>query len=170
MKWFSNKIVWKVISVVMIMIFAFLIVVTVKEKAKYYENNLQMIQHSIDTQEKVKTSIVVNILDCIKEFDEEEYDALIKILEADNIVSEVDTEEFKIVINAIVEQNPELANSEEYKTLMDELITTEEKIAYVESNFVNWLEIYDSYINHFPTKQILRLVKYSPVEYKDIKG
>lgn len=82
---------------------------------------------------------------------------------SDAAVAEITTQ-----IKAVAEAYPELQSSSNYKELMNELSTTENKIANVRTNYNTWVTKYNAYVKHSPNKQILGLMGYEKGDYQKL--
>lgn len=133
-----------------------------------YEEQITTAQSEIKIQEKRRADLIPNLVDCVKEYDKHEYETLMAVVEARGTSSDSSVQEIQTMINAVAEQYPELKSNENYKELMNELSTTENKIAQVRSNYNEWVSKYNSYTKKFPNKQILNFLGHEIVEYQKL--
>lgn len=68
------------------------------------------------------------------------------------------------MINAVAEQYPELKSNENYKTLMNELSTTENMIAQYRENYNIQVKQYNKYVKKFPNSMILSMMGYDKLD------
>lgn len=122
----------------------------------------------IQVQEKRRTDLIYNLVDCVKEYDKHEAETLLAVVNArkGESVNDVDIDEVTSIINVVAEAYPELKSSENYKELMNELAITENKIAEFRNSYNNQVKAYNKYIRKFPNKQILGMMGYEPVNYE----
>ena len=140
----------------------------VPNEAISFEEQITTAQSEIKIQEKRRADLIPNLVDCVKEYDKHEYETLMAVVEARGTNSDSSVQEIQTMINAVAEQYPALKSNENYKELMNELSTTENKIAQVRSNYNEWETKYNSYVKKFPTTQILGLLGYEVTEYQKL--
>ena len=141
---------------------------SVPNKVISYEEQITTAQSEIKIQEKRRADLIPNLVDCVKEYDKHEYETLMAVVEARGTNSDSSVQEIQTMINAVAEQYPELKSNENYKELMNELSTTENKIAQVRSNYNEWVSKYNSYAKKFPNRQILNFLGYEVTEYQKL--
>lgn len=146
-----------VVAVIMLGVFVFQ---GVQNKAISLEEQITTAQSEIKIQEKRRADLIPNLVDCVKAYDEHEYNTLMAVVEArgtgnDEVASEVMTS-----INVVAEQYPELKSNENYKQLMTELATTENLIKNTRTNYNTWITKYNSYVRSFPNRGILSMLGY----------
>lgn len=133
-----------------------------------YEEQITTAQSEIKIQEKRRADLIPNLVDCVKEYDKHEYETLMAVVEARGTTTDSSVQEIQTMINAVAEQYPALKSNENYKELMNELSTTENKIAQVRSNYNEWVTKYNSYTRKFPNRQILSFLGYEVTEYQKL--
>lgn len=151
-----------IISAVAVFIFAFQ---GVQNKAISYEEQIGVAQSNITVQEKRRADLIPNLVDCVKAYDEHEYQTLMDIIAARGSSSDDAVNEVQTMINAVAEAYPELKSNENYKELMNELSATENLIANHRSNCNQWIKDYKQYVRKFPNNQILGMLGYEIVDY-----
>lgn len=154
-----------VLAVVLFGVFA---VNSIPNKVISYEEQITTAQSEIKIQEKRRADLIPNLVDCVKEYDKHEYETLMAVVEARGTNSDETATEIQTMISAVAEQYPELKSNTNYKELMNELSTTENKIAQTRSNYNEWVAKYNSYTKKFPNKQILNFVGYEVTEYQKL--
>lgn len=146
-----------VLALVMMFVFAFQ---GVQNKAIGLEEQITTAQSEIKIQEKRRADLIPNLVECVKSYNEHEYNTLMAIVEARGANSDDVADEVKTAINVVAEQYPDLKSDENYKQLMTELSTTENLIANTRSNYNNWVTQYNSYVKKFPNRGILNMLGY----------
>lgn len=141
----------------------------VPNKVISYEEQITTAQSEIKIQEKRRVDLIPNLVDCVKEYDKHEYETLMAVVEARGANSDSSVQEIQTMINAVAEQYPDLKSDKNYKELMNELSTTENKIAQVRSNYNEWVTRYNSYTKKFPNRQILSFLGYEVTEYQKLE-
>lgn len=154
--------------VVAVVLFGVFALNSVPNKVISYEEQITTAQSEIKIQEKRRADLIPNLVDCVKEYDNHEYETLMAIVEARGTNSDSSIQEIQTMINAVAEQYPDLKSNENYKELMNELSTTENKIAQVRSNYNEWITKYNSYTRKFPNRQILNFLGYEVTEYQKL--
>ena len=163
------KIVLITICVILaIVLFATFALNSVPNKAISYEEQITTAQSEIKIQEKRRADLIPNLVDCVKEYDKHEYETLMTVVEARGTNSDSSVQEIQTMINAVAEQYPELKSNENYKELMNELSTTENKIAQVRSNYNEWVSKYNAHVRKFPNRGILGFLGYEVTEYQKL--
>lgn len=140
----------------------------IPNKVISYEEQITTAKSEIKIQEKRRADLIPNLVDCVKQYDKHEYETLMAVVEARGTSSDSSVQEIQTMINAVAEQYPELKSNENYKELMNELSTTENKIAQVRTNYNEWVTKYNSYYKKFPNKQILSFLGYEVTEYNKL--
>lgn len=123
-----------VVSVFLVFMFAFQ---GVQNKAISFEEQITTSQSEIEIQEKRRADLIPNLVDCVKQYDQHEYETLMAVVEARGVNSDDAVEEIQTMVAAVAEAYPQLQSSANYQQLMTELATTENLIANVRSNYHN---------------------------------
>ena len=152
-----------VVAVVLMIVGIF---ATTNNRAISLEEQILAADSDIQVQEKRRTDLIYNLVDCVKEYDKHEADTLLAVVDARKDGSDVDIDEVTTQISVVAEAYPELKSSDNYKELMNELAITENKIAEYRSTYNNQIRAYNKYVRKFPHKQILSLMGYETVEYQ----
>lgn len=145
------------LALVLLFVFAFQ---GVQNKAIGLEEQITTAQSEIKIQEKRRADLIPNLVDCVKAYDEHEYNTLMAVIEVRGTNTDQAAEEITTMINAVAEQYPQLKSNENYKQLMTELATTENLIANTRTNYNTWVTQYKSYVRKFPNKGILDMLGY----------
>lgn len=132
----------------------------VQNKAIGLEEQITTAQSEIKIQEKRRADLIPNLVDCVKAYDEHEYNTLMAVIEARGSGSDEVAAEVMTSVNVVAEQYPELKSNENYKQLMTELATTENLIANTRTNYNTWVSKYNSYVKKFPNRGILGMLGY----------
>ena len=146
-----------VLAVVLLFVFAFQ---SVQNHAIGLEEQITTAQSEIKIQEKRRADLIPNLVDCVKAYDEHEYNTLMAVIEARGSSSDEVVGDIMANINVVAEQYPELKSNENYKQLMTELATTENLIAQTRTNYNTWVSQYNTYTRKFPNASILSLLGY----------
>lgn len=150
-----------VLAVILLCVFGFQ---GVQNKAITLEEQINTAHSDIKVQEKRRVDLIYNLVDCVKEYDEHEYNTLKDVVEARNS-SDSDVDEVTTMLAATAESYPELKSSTNYKELMNELSMTENMIAEYRSNYNKQIKSYNRYVRKFPNKQILSMLGYETISY-----
>lgn len=166
MKNFSVKLLLIILAIIVaagaMFVFAFQ---GVQNKAISYEEQISTAQSEIEVQLKRRADLIPNLVDCVKAYDEHEYQTLMDVISARGTSSDASVNEIQTMINAVAEAYPELKSSENYRELMNELAATENLIANYRSNYNTWVKSYKQYVRKFPNRQILDMLGYEVVDY-----
>lgn len=154
---FSWKLCLIILAVVVALVLAFVFGFQgVQNKAIGLEEQITTAQSEIKIQEKRRADLIPNLVDCVKSYNEHEYNTLKGVIAERGAASD----EAVTQVLLTVEKYPELKSNENYKQLMTELATTENLIAKTRSNYNTWVTKYNSYIKKFPNRGILGMLGY----------
>lgn len=151
-----------VVAVILLGVFA---IQGVQNKAISYEEQIATAQSDIKVQEKRRADLIPNLVDCVKAYDEHEYQTLMNVVSVRGANTDQSVNEIQTMISAVAEAYPELKSNDNYRELMNELATTENLIANYRSNYNIWVKKYKQYVRQFPNKPILNMLGYEVVEY-----
>lgn len=151
-----------IIAAVLLSVFA---INGVQNKAISYEEQINTAYSDIKVQEKRRADLIPNLVDCVKAYDEHEYQTLMNVIASRGVNSDEAVNEVQHMISAVAEAYPDLKSSENYRELMNELATTENLIANYRSNYNSWIKNYNQYVRKFPNKQFLNMLGYEVMNY-----
>lgn len=137
----------------------------VQNKAISLEEQISTAYSDIDVQQKRRSDLIPNLVDCVKAYDKHEHQTLLDVIDARGTDSDKSVAEIQTMISAVAEAYPELKSNENYKELMNELATTENLIANYRSNYNKWIKSYNQYVRKFPNRQILSMLGYETISY-----
>ena len=161
-----NKVTLIIIAIIIAAIlFSVFAINGVQNKAISYEEQINTAYSDIKVQEKRRADLIPNLVDCVKAYDEHEYQTLMNVISARGVNSDQTVNEVQNIISAVAEAYPELKSSENYRELMNELATTENLIANYRSNYNSWIKNYNQYVRKFPNKQFLNMLGYEVMNY-----
>lgn len=152
-----------VIAVILLCVFG---VQSSQNKAFDLEEQVSTAKSDINIQEKRRADLIPNLVDCVKQYDEHEYNTLMGVIAARGISSDAAVEEIQTMIAAVSEAYPELKSNENYKQLMNELSITENLIAQYRENYNKQIKEYNRYVRKFPTRMFLGWLGYETMEYE----
>lgn len=165
---------WKLLLIIIGIVFTVILcgafaVNTAPNKAINLSEQITTAKSTIKIQEKRRADLIPNLVDCVKQYDKHEYETLMAVVNGRNIASDDKAaREIKTMINAVAESYPELKSSSSYKELMNELATTENKIASTRENYNAWVTKYNTHCKKFPNRYFLEWVGYEIQEFKKI--
>lgn len=136
----------------------------VNNRAVSLEEQVYKANSDIQIQEKRRTDLILNLVDCVKEYDKHEAEVIKAAVEA-RTEGESQVDNVTTMIQAVAEAYPELKSSENYKELMNELSITENMIAEYRTTYNSQIRAYNKYVRKFPHKQILSVMGYEPIEF-----
>lgn len=152
-----------VLTVILLCVFG---VQSSQNKAFDLEEQVNTAQSDINIQEKRRADLIPNLVDCVKEYDEHEYNTLMAVVEARGTSSDAAVAEVQTMIAAVSEAYPELKSNENYKSLMNELSITENLIAQYRENYNKQIKEYNRYVRKFPTRMYLDWLGYEVMDYE----
>ena len=136
----------------------------VYNRAVSLEEQVYKANSDIQIQEKRRADLILNLVDCVKEYDKHEAEVIKAAVEA-RTEGESQVDNATKVIQAVAEAYPELKSNENYKELMNELSITENMIAEYRTTYNSQIRAYNKYVRKFPHKQILSVMGYEPIEF-----
>lgn len=136
----------------------------VNNRAVSLEEQVYKANSDIQIQEKRRTDLILNLVDCVKEYDKHEAEVIKAAVEA-RAEGNSQVDNATTVIQAVAEAYPELKSNENYKELMNELSITENMIAEYRTTYNSQIRAYNKYVRKFPHKQILSVMGYEPIEF-----
>lgn len=154
---------WKVSIMVAVGIFLILCVMifgvqSSRNMAIALEEQVKSAQSGIQIQEMQRISHVQNLVDCVKQYDKHEAETFEAVVTARGSAGNI--ENTTTAIAAVTEAYPELKSNENYKTLMNDLVITENQIAQYRNNYNEQVKAYRRYVNKFPTYIFLSFLGY----------
>ena len=145
--------------VLAVIVCGFFMVYSIPNKAIALEEEITTARSEIEIQSKRRADLIPNLVDCVKAYDKHEYDTLMDVI-GERDISDAMSTEIMVRLNAVSEQYPELKSQENYKELMNELSTTENKIAQTRSSYNTWVTRYNTYCKRFPNPFFLNMTGY----------
>ena len=152
-----------ILAVVMLCVFG---VQGAQNKAFDLEEQVSTAKSDINIQEKRRADLIPNLVDCVKQYDEHEYQTLMDVIAQRGTSSDAAVSEIQTMIAAVTEAYPELKSNENYKQLMNELSITENLIAQYRENYNKQIKEYNRYVRKFPTRIYLSWLGYENMEYE----
>lgn len=163
-----KKILLIVAAVAAVILTIVFVVMGVENKAISYEESIENTAGNIRVEEKRRFDLIPNLVDCVKEYDEHEYNTLKAIVDGRGNSSE-SVNEVKNLIAAVAEAYPDLKAQKNYQELMNELSITENRIADMRKFYNKNVTSYKRYIRVFPNKQLLSLRGYENKDYERLE-
>lgn len=159
---------WKVMMIVAAGILAVIllgvfVIQSSQNKAIALEEQVSSADSDIKVQEKRRVDLVMNLVDCVKQYDKHEAETLKSVVEGRGKTGDI--ENVTTAITAVSEAYPELKSDSNYKELMNELSITENLIAEYRSNYNKQIKEYNRYVRKFPTRTFLSLLGYETQNY-----
>lgn len=160
----------KLVLIIIVIILAIVLlsvysIQSVQNGAISIEEQINTAKSDIAVQQKRRADLIPNLVDCVKAYDEHEYNTLVGIIEARGDDSEA-AGDITTMIKAVAEAYPELKSSENYMALMDELSVTENLIANYRSNYNTFVKRYNQYVRKFPNQTILNMLGYNVLNFE----
>ena len=156
---------WKLVLIIVAVVAAIALMFVfatqgIQNKAINFEEQITTAQSEIKIQEKRRADLIPNLVDCVKAYDQHEYETLMNVIAARGTSSDSAVSEVTNIINAVAEAYPQLQSNANYQQLMTELSVTENLIAQTRINYNTWVTQYKSYVRKFPNKNILNMLGY----------
>lgn len=135
-----------------------------RNKAIGMEEAVYTAESDIKVQEKRRVDLVYNLADCVKQYDKHESETLTAL--ADGMSKGNNIEEVDTALAAVTYAYPELKSNANYKQYMNELATTENKIAQYRENYNQYVKRYNRYVKGFPARVFLEWTGYEKQEFQ----
>lgn len=150
--------------IVGVIVLGFSIGTSAQNKAINLEEQIHESSSAIEVQEKRRADLIVNLADTVKNYDKHESETLTDIAKGRTAGQSGDIENVQTIIQSVAESYPELKSNENYKTLMNELTTTENHIAEYRDNYNLQVKQYKKHVRKFPNSMILNMVGYEKID------
>lgn len=159
---------WKVMliaaaGILAVILLGVFMVQSSQNKAIALEEQVSSADSDIKVQEKRRVDLIMNLVDCVKQYDKHEAETLKSVVEGRGKTGDI--ENVTTAITAVSEAYPELKSDSNYKELMNELSITENLIAEYRSNYNKQIKEYNRYVRKFPTRSFLSLLGYETQDY-----
>lgn len=161
---------WKIIVIIVGIVLGFLLLISVyfmgvNNRVISLEEQIKESTSSVNVQEKRRLDLLTNLVDTVKSYTKYESETMNKIVDARSKIDSGDFEGATTILNAVVEQYPDLKANEHYKQVMTEMSITENLIAEYRENYNIQVKSYNKYTRRFPNNIILTIVGYDKVDY-----
>ena len=161
---FKLVLIFVVITVCVVLATLFL-VHNAENTAVGMEEQINSAKSEINVQEKRRADLIPNLVECVKAYDQHEYETLLAIVKERGTDDET-VNSVQLAVHAVAEAYPELSSSENYRQLMTELATTENMIANYRNAYNQRVREYTTYVRRFPHSFFFGLTGYQPQEYE----
>lgn len=158
--------VFSIVAAVLIFLLAFAVAYTTQNRAISLEEQIHESNSAIEIQEKRRVDLIVNLVDTVKNYDKHEKGTLTELAEARSNAQKGNVKDAKLAIQAVTEAYPKLESQGNYKELMNELSTTENKIAEIRDNYNQQVKNYNKFVRKFPNGMLLDMMGYEKIDAK----
>lgn len=139
-----------------------------KNEAIRLEESVTNAKSDVTVQEKRRADLIPNLVDCVKAYDEHEYETLMAVIAARGANSDATAAEVSKTISIVAEAYPELKSSENYRELMNELSITENLISEHRKAYNESVASYNQYVRSFPARFFLNITGYDKQTFEKI--
>lgn len=168
MKSFNKLPIIIAISIVAVFILLIFIAQAPQNKAIRLEETVENAKSNVSVQEKRRADLIPNLVDCVKAYDEYEYNTLMAVIAARGSDSDAAAAEVTKTISIVAEAYPELKSSENYRELMNELSITENLISTHRKTYNEAVSDYNKYVKSFPARLFLGITGYDRQHFERI--
>lgn len=137
-----------------------------RNKAIRLEEHIESSWSDINVQEKRRADLIPNLVDCVREYNQHEYETIMAVVEKRGTETDEAVDEIKTMIAAVAEAYPELKADGNYQNLMLEMATTENMIASSRENYNKWVRAYNQHVRSFPATLFLKITGYHSRTYQ----
>lgn len=156
------------VSIVAVFILLIFIAQAPQNKAIRLEETVENAKSNVTVQEKRRADLIPNLVDCVKAYDEHEYNTLMAVIAARGSNSDATAAEVTKTISIVAEAYPELKSSENYRELMNELSITENLISTHRKTYNEAVSDYNKYVKSFPARLFLGITGYDRQHFERI--
>lgn len=162
-----KKVLLVIAAVAAVALMAWFTIMGVENRAISFEEAIENTAGDIRTEEKRRFDLIPNLVDCVKQYDEHEYNTLKDVIAARSMAGNTgNVDEVKAMIAAVAEAYPDLKSQKNYQELMNELAITENKISELRKHYNRDVTNYKRYVRQFPSKQLLSMRGYEVKDYE----
>ena len=138
-----------------------------KNTAIRLEEEIKTAESNINSQYKRRDDLIPNLVATVKDYNEYEYNTLMKIVE-ERTSSNAESVNNEIIdkVKIIAEQYPQLQANTNYNQLMTELANTENLVFNYRSAYNESVKNYSAYIQAFPNSFFLSVTGYAIKNYE----
>lgn len=154
-----------IVIIACVVIAAMFLIHSAENTAIGMEEQINSAKSEINVQEKRRADLIPNLVECVKSYDQHEYETLMAIVKERGTDDDTATS-VQLAVNAVAEAHPELKSSEQYKQLMTELAVTENLIANYRNAYNERVKEYTTYVRRFPHGFFFGLTGYQAKEYE----
>ncbi len=165
----TKTIIISIVSVLAVILLGVFIVQGSRNKAIAMEETIEQSKSDIDVQIDRKINLLTELAECVKHYDEHEYNTLMDVIAARNEGSnagDVNATEIVNQVKVVAEAYPELKSQENYVTLMNNISETENLLAQHKKACNSAIRNYRSYVRSFPARSFLGMAGYEVIDYE----
>lgn len=141
------------------------------------ETEVQSSWSDIEVDLQRRADLIPNLVETVKEYKDYEQSTLTAVTEARNAFNNAKGAEEKaeaynamdsalsVWVNAVTEAYPELKSNEQFKSLMDTLEGTENRIAYARTEYNDEVKEYNADLRKFPKSIIASIFGFEKAEF-----
>ncbi len=133
-----------------------------------YAEKVTDAKSAIKVQEKRRADLLPTLADAIKSYDKHEYETLMDVINTRRTISDDMMNEVNNIINAVLEDYPQLSSQDNYKEFMKESSITENKIAETRESYNKAVGRYNTYTLNPINKFFLSLTGYERIEFQKL--
>lgn len=134
--------------------------VTIGNQAMSLEETVSEAKSNVNKEQNRRVQLFKNLVDSVESYNKYEKDTQAKLVEARSKASKGDVKEAKVALNAVVEKYPDLKSQDNYKELMTNLTSTENRLADYNESVNQSISTYNRYTKRFPNTFYLGLSGY----------
>lgn len=152
------------IAIVLSLAITFLVMcVITKNKAISREENIETSLSSINIAQKKRKDAVNQLVQVLENYTGHEQKVVDSVTEARKQLNAGETNEALKAIDLVVEAYPQITSGEAYSQLMQEISICENSIMRYRENYNAQVKGYKKMTRSFPSKQILSIYDYKPL-------
>lgn len=168
---------WVIAAVLVFLVLAF---ISIYNRLMRYRVECENAWSQIDVQLKRRTDLIPNLVETVKGYMKHEQETLVKVMEArqkavqaqgfaERVKAEGEISQLLSRLMAVWENYPDLKADQNARALQEELITTENRIAYARGHYNDVSANYNTMLVQFPSNIVASWFAMKPREFFQIE-
>lgn len=168
---------WVIVGV---LVFLVLVFILIYNRLVRYRVECENAWSQIDVQLKRRSDLIPNLVETVKGYMKHEQETLVKVMEArqkamqaqgfaDRVKAEGEISQLLSRLMAVWENYPDLKADQNARALQEELVTTENRIAYARGHYNDVSANYNTMIAQFPSNLVASWFAMKPREFFQVE-
>lgn len=155
-----------ILSLVGAVILLFIVpAISTGNKAISLEESVTSAKSNLNKEQNRRINLFTNLVDAVESYNDYEGNTQQKLTEARSNANKGNVDDAKVSLNAVVEKYPDLKSQNNYKDLMQNFTSTENRVADYDEAYNNDVATYNRFVKSVPAKWYLNLSGYDVKHY-----